>query len=283
MLVHSRNFYKLSTHEDPYHFHKCLGVLCLIHFVFRVYNLFVYGDMLFVDPFWDWVWFGLHFLLSVSSLQFVIPSNRVQSMIVIWPEFRAHSILFAMRSLACIVCSYVLPDILLLQTACGILVLLTMVAADMATTHYKTDKTTMRGMSWPNVFPMNHPYYQDAHNFFYSFSQIGATLSMFMGNYPDHPFLVLLPIQIAPFLSTLVKKGILRDLHWHLVYTLSLLLPYCYGWVANRPSLVRMDWMVGIAFLRFYLRVNKYVLWGMVFLMAMARTIHEEKKYLFYP
>jgi hypothetical protein len=141
-----------------------------------------------------------------------------------------------------------------------------MVAADMATAHYPVDKTTMRGMSWPDFFPMNHPYYQNAHNLFYSFSQIGASLSMFMGNYPDHPFLVLFPIQIAPFLSTLVKKGILSDFYWHMVYTLSLSLPYLYGWLAHTPSPIPIPVMVMIAWLRFSWRVNKFLLWSMVLL-----------------
>ena len=272
------NFYKLFTHEDHFNLHKILGVICLTHFVVRFYNLFVYGDMLFLDSIVDYLLLFCHFMLSMSSLMFAIPSNRVKSMIVIWPEFRAHSILFASRSLACILCSYVMYSIHHVRLACGVIVLLTMVAADMATEYYKVDKTTMRGMSWPDFFPMNNLYYQKSHNFFYSFSQIGATLSMFTGNYPDHPFMMLLPIQIAPFLSTLVKKGIISDFYWHLVYTTSLILPYFYS-----PSPVRIESMVLIAFLRFYLRMDKYVLWSLVLFFETTRIRHDhDKKYLFY-
>lgn len=279
--IKHENLYKLFTYEDRYNVHKLLGVVCLTHFVVRFYNLFVYGDMLFLDSIVDYLLLFCHFLLSISSLLFAIPSNRVKSMIVIWPEFRAHSILFATRSLACILCSYAMYSIHHVRLACGIIVLFTMVAADMATQQYNLnmDKTTMRGMSWPNFFPMNNHHYQRIHNCFYSFSQIGATLSMFTGNYPDHPFMMLLPIQIAPFLSTLVKKNIISDFYWHLVYTLTLILPYLYS-----PSPVRIEWMVLIAFLRFYLRMDKYILWSLVLFFEISRMKqdHSDKKYLFY-
>lgn len=279
--IKHENFYKLFTHEDHFNIHKFLGVVSLTHFVVRFYNLFVYGDMLFQDSIVDYLLLFCHFLLSISSLLFAIPSNRVKSMIVIWPEFRAHSILFATRSLACILCSYTMYSIHHVRLACGLIVLLTMVGADMTTSYYNRnmDKTTMRGMSWPNFFPMNNPYYQKAHNFFYSFSQIGATLSMFTGNYPDHPFMMLLPIQIAPFLSTLVKKNIISDFYWHLVYTTTLILPYLYP-----SSPVRIHWIMMIAFLRFYLRMDKYILWSLVLFFEISRINHNhyDKKYLFY-
>lgn len=279
--IKHENFYKLFTHEDHFNIHKFLGVVSLTHFVVRFYNLFVYGDMLFQDSIVDYLLLFCHFLLSISSLLFAIPSNRVKSMIVIWPEFRAHSILFATRSLACILCSYTMDSIHHVRLACGLIVLLTMVGADMTTSYYNRnmDKTTMRGMSWPNFFPMNNPYYQKAHNFFYSFSQIGATLSMFTGNYPDHPFMMLLPIQIAPFLSTLVKKNIISDFYWHLVYTTTLILPYLYP-----SSPVRIHWIMMIAFLRFYLRMDKYILWSLVLFFEISRINHNhyDKKYLFY-
>ncbi len=276
--IKHENFYKLFTNEDHFNLHKILGVICLTHFVVRFYNLFVYGDMLFLDSIVDYLFLFCHFLLSMSSFMFAIPSNRVKSMIVIWPEFRVHSILFASRSLACIFCSYVMYSIHHVRLACGVIVLLTMVAADMVTEHYKVNNTTMRGMSWPNLFPLNNLYYQKAHNFFYSFSQIGATLSMITGNYPDHPFMMLLPIQIAPFLSTLVKKGIISDFYWHLIYTTTLLLPYLYT-----SSPVSIEWMMVLAFLRFCLKTDKYVLWSLVLFFEMTRIGQDnDKKYLFY-
>lgn len=267
-LIKYNNFYKLFTHEDHYNIHKILGVISLTHFIMRFYNLFVYGDMLFTSSLVDKMLLFCHLLLSWSSLIFVIPTNRVKSMIVIWPEFRAHSILFATRSLACIACYYIMNDLYCVRVASGLIVLWTMVMADIITESYKIEKTTMRGMSWPDFFPMNNHYYQKAHNFFYSFSQIGATLSMFTGKYPDHPFMMLLPIQIAPFLSTLVKKGIISDFYWHLVYTFSLSLPYFYGWIRNEHSPVSINLMFLIAFLRFYLWMDKYLIWAIIMLFV---------------
>jgi hypothetical protein len=84
--------------------------------------------------------------------------------------------------------------------------------------------------------------------------------------------MMLLPVQIAPFLSTLVKKGILSDFHWHLFYTLSLSIPYLYPWIVNQYSPVKFNVMILITITRFYMRFDKYLIWSVVILLFM-RTI----------
>ena len=44
-----------------------------------------------------------HLMLSLTSLIFRIPKVRIREGSRIWPEFRLHSIVFACRSLACLV------------------------------------------------------------------------------------------------------------------------------------------------------------------------------------
>lgn len=96
---------KLFTKEDPLQLHKGLGAFVLIHYVYR------YALALTVDPFAGLVGVGrlcrrqlamvsMHGALSCSSLIFrTVPRKRVVGQPMIWQEFRAHNIIFAMRSL----------------------------------------------------------------------------------------------------------------------------------------------------------------------------------------
>jgi hypothetical protein len=89
---------------------------------------------------------------------------------------------------------------------------------------------------------------------------------------------VLLPIQTAPLLMTLVKKGVLRQAGWHLWYTLALAATYAMvvatttaggdhgGALATSPlTWARTAGLVAtFGVLRLALNVNKYVLWTAV-------------------
>merc|ERR1711871_612784 len=91
---------KLITNHDPFHIHKSLGVFALLHFIYRYYllvtegTLFAEGD---TTNRGDLAGVVLHGLLSCSSLLLPIPSKRNFSSPMIWPEFRLHSISFALR------------------------------------------------------------------------------------------------------------------------------------------------------------------------------------------
>jgi len=100
-----------------------------------------------------------------------------------------------------------------------------------------------------------------------------ATTACMMTLNPAWPLLVLLPIQLASLLMTLVRKGLLSAKGYHIGYTISLCLPYIsairsfiYSGANDIPLLT------GIASVLFALRrkgLNKYVLWGTV---ALARV-----------
>jgi cytochrome b involved in lipid metabolism len=104
-LARARN--KLFTQEDPVGIHKYSGVFVLLHFAFR------YLQTWFGDPS---AGFGTrmgegssilplfclipHTLLSLSSLIFhTVPRERIVGRPMIWQEFRAHNIIFGLRSI----------------------------------------------------------------------------------------------------------------------------------------------------------------------------------------
>lgn len=98
---------KLITPHDPYHIHKILGVLLLVHYIYRFALLIQYGDAF---PFlhnhheheqhhrlYAVGGVALHGLLSWSALLLPLPAKRNFTSPIIWPEFRLHSIAFATR------------------------------------------------------------------------------------------------------------------------------------------------------------------------------------------
>ena len=127
---------------------------------------------------------------------------------------------------------------------------------------YKDQGTTMRAMPFPGYISAES---RDNLNVFYSVCQIFATSQVlfsyhldevFAGNYKTksillstcttyfspqppcyhpitHYFSVVLPIQIAALLMTMVRKSIISAGAWHYYYTLSLLSNYIVGPIAG--------------------------------------------------
>jgi hypothetical protein len=94
------NLHKLITKEDPDHIHKTLGLVSLGNFVYRYFALIAYGSM-YLNNTISMMLLGVHTLLSLTSLRFHISRFRNPSQPMIYPEFRMHSILFALRSTVC--------------------------------------------------------------------------------------------------------------------------------------------------------------------------------------
>lgn len=250
---------KFFTHEDYYNVHKTLGAVSLIHFIYRFARIYKHGNAGFDDTNVYYVVL-LHGLLSMSSMIFRIPTNRVKKQPMIYPEFRLHSILFALRSL---IVMYFFDN----RIARSLTVVGTLVGADIVT-HFLKKDTTMRGMPFSdNVTPA----FRHGLNTFYSISQVMATMNMLLSKNIDSPFLVLFPIQIAALLMTCVRKGILGADGWHFLYTVSLLLNYIRGMyfsVADIYGLCKYMIIVTLfCLLRFKFHVNKYVLWVCVILL----------------
>jgi hypothetical protein len=262
-MVVTSQVHRLFTHEDRHimHMHKTLGALVLGHIFYRMNLIIKLGDSGLSTSPWTPFWMMIHSLLHTSSFQFRLPEKRNRTYNIIWPEFRLHSMIFAYRSIL---------SVLLMwmggywnHALRGPLVLGTMVAADAVSKWYAQD-TTMRANPYP---PGTSQEFILWHNRFYSVSQFGATMGiMFRGT--DSAFLALLPIQTAPFLMTLVKKGILNQAEWHVWYTVALLTNWIHalfgqGNDGNTVSTIAYQailWSAVAA--RLHYRVNKYAIWG---------------------
>jgi hypothetical protein len=140
----------------------------------------------------------------------------------------------------------------------------------MVTKYYRNNDTTMRGMPFSDNIPN---WFRAQINTFYSVSQVLATMNMVFGRTIDSPFVVLFPIQIAAFLMTCVRKGLIGADGWHGLYSIALLLNYWYGWFsqgAGRPWFLEIlehgfpsywKWAILFCVYRFHFNVNKYLLW----------------------
>jgi hypothetical protein len=93
---------QLITKEDHLHLHKALGFLCLAFFAWRFALLFdETSDLGFgIYPQWTIPTILLHLCLNLSSFEFKIPERRITTGYRIWPEYRLHSLVFLVRSLA---------------------------------------------------------------------------------------------------------------------------------------------------------------------------------------
>jgi len=259
--------HRLVTHEDSkyFHAHKILGIGCLTHFGYRIYHGVKYGDLGFSNDVTTLLCILMHGLLHISSFQFILPNRKNKVYNIIWPEARWHSMIFAYRSLFAMLAIYMheshilLYNPLMLFICRGVIVYLTMIFADIVTHKYKMlDTTTMRDNPYP---PDTPKWLIFVLNIFYSISQVFATFSMLVYN-KNAIFLTLIPIQTAPFGMTLVKKGIIDQMGWHISYINALLISYLYGIYTYHDYDHFITHLV-IMFIigRFVFRFNKYALW----------------------
>ena len=269
---------KLITHEDKFHIHKTMGVISLLNYFYLLFDCFYSGaaaemtlrsvDGGFIGLTW------VHSILSLSALQFLIPRTRTGILPMIWQEFRAHSIVFAVRSFLIINVLYFLfrhsddgdrtrsPTAIVVRLA---IVLLAMKLADVSTEYLRENKkeTTTATMPYWSDCPAA---LQSAIKYFYTHSQFMATVVCLFGTIP-YVLAVAFPIQIASFLMTLVRKNIISAFWYHVFYGGSLLIVYLIN--AADPTLYPVV-ILGIILIyaRVHLKLNKYVLWTLVALIG---------------
>jgi len=210
------NIHKLVTKEDPNHLHKFLGIICLTNFAYQYGHIWLYGHTDLSHNRGLWLVFA-HGALSVSSMIFHIPAIRNRTAPMIYPEFRLHSILFAIRSVVCFYLAYYEFGVLYKMAAC----MITMHLADIATDVCRpsaAETTTMRNMPFDKEVNESVQHEIIA---FHSKMQVAATLYM-LGN-TDCAFMPLGPIQLSAFMMTLVRKNIITSTVWHRVYSLLLM------------------------------------------------------------
>jgi hypothetical protein len=216
---------KLFSGHDAAHVHAACGALALAHIVARCAHFARFRTFGFSSG-WDTPACLLpHAALAASSLRFPLPARRNTAAPMLYPESRAHSIIFSARSLLVMLLGWLalrLPAHSRAATALllarGPVVLLAQAAADAATAHFhargQRNGSTIRGMPFPRATP---PRLRRALTAWYAASQLLATC-MFLAYRLDTAFAVLSVIQLSAFCFTLCRKGLLSCAGWHAAY-----------------------------------------------------------------
>lgn len=266
---------KLVTHEDKFHIHKFMGTISILNYFYLFFDCFYSGatadmsirsvDTGFIVLTW------VHAALSLSALQFLIPRTRTGILPMIWQEFRAHSIIFAVRSFIIVNVIYFcnldanavdnrnagLP-IVANTLVRGMFVLVAMKLADISTARLRENRketTTATMPYWSGCSPQ----LQSAIKYFYTHSQFMATTTCLFSKVP-YILAVAFPIQIASFLMTLVRKQIISAFWYHALYGGSLAVVYLIN--AADPALYPISLLGAMMmYIRIQLKLNKYALW----------------------
>lgn len=257
-MFESNNLHKLATFEDSYHIHKTLGFLSIFLYWYNFYALVVYRDMN-LNSRYGLVVLGIHGTLSLSSFIFSISKNRHNTLPIIYPEFRVHNLLFVFRSILCCLAFYSKLHMCLNMFIC----FATMLVADAVSKYYKKANvtTTMRHMPFMD-------YLEDSEKMkvvrMHSFMQLIATYYM-LENITT-AYTPIFAIQIASFLMTLVKKGIIKTSDWHYIYSLALWLNILAVLDTNLSFIVAMNALcIFMYYWRIIFGMNKYAGWLIVF------------------
>jgi ferredoxin-NADP reductase/lipid-A-disaccharide synthase-like uncharacterized protein len=270
---------KLITHEDKFHIHKIMGCVSLLNYFYLLFDFFYSGaDATMTMRNVDGGFIGLtwiHSILSLSALQFLIPRTRTGILPMIWQEFRAHSIIFALRSFLIINAMYFftyastppenaphsMTKIIIRLTV----VLIAMKLADLTTVHLRENKkeTTTATMPYWSDCPAA---LQTAIKYFYTHSQFMATIVCLFGQIP-YILAVAFPIQIASFLMTLVRKNIISAFWYHMLYGGSLLVVYLVN-ISDPTLFMSVFFGAALIYARVNMKLNKYILWTIVALVG---------------
>ena len=226
-----------TKHDTPFHTHAVCGFMCLLHFLYRYIRLCVCGQA-FTEhasnshlsfPSWelgmDTVLVAMHACLHVTSFRFNLPSKRNFNKPMIWPEFRMHSAVFAIRHVMCTITHWWFPT---WWSKYGCNVLIVLFANELASKITSMCGDSSGKMRTTNTMP--YPLTATPTNVrntksFYVAAQMGATSCAIWGP-PTVAFLPLCAIELSPFMMTLVRKGKVNALWYHRVYALALLLNY---------------------------------------------------------
>jgi len=255
----ARKLAGLFTKEDTFNIHKTFGLGCLLHFLYRFAFLGT-PDMNFSGSYETLGCVLWHFALSTSSLIFRIPTKRIAEGSRIWPEYRLHSIVFACRSIACMLVMWAEHRFAVakpLLEVNAIIVVATLIAADLSTWWVGPSgrSSTIQELDAP-----------PAMRYFFSVMQFHATAGCLVGvrRFSTQFFYVWI-IQFTAFLMTLRRKNLAP--HGPLVvgYGIMLTAGFC---ISTYDHYINGQWLLvntlanAAAALRLGGRINKYVLWA---------------------
>jgi hypothetical protein len=102
---------RLIWTHDPYHAHAISGALALAHFIARWFILLTTGRVwLPSEPLLLKIALvSVHVLAPVLSLVLPVHARRNMGSLMIWPEFRMHSLVFATRHVLATIVALTLP------------------------------------------------------------------------------------------------------------------------------------------------------------------------------
>lgn len=274
---------RLFTHHNKLggYVHGILGATALLHFVYRFMFFFMrHGKESMTPTDTTALLLLVHVALHATSFQFALPSRRNFTKPMIWREFRAHNAIFAYRNILGAALGIWAPDwwwrdelsvSAVVAKLC--LVLGTNWAADVVTNRLgcRMDRTT-NAMPYPKKTDAT---FELTAKYFYAKSQFSATALAVFGQ-PTMSFCAVLAIEMASFLMTLTRKGMIQAQTYHLCYGACLFImgPACLvSQLAADPAhgrvLFRMLATTGFAVrLRMRYRLSKYVTWSASIIFA---------------
>ena len=113
---------------------------------------------------------------------------------------------------------------------------------------------------------------------FHSNSQIFATLLMLYNM--ETAFSPLFAIQIAAFLMTLVRKGLIKPNTWHILYSFALMINIFTSVTLQPSELITICIAKYIfSYMRFQIKMNKYIGWLLIFGLIQGINISFIDKY----
>lgn len=263
------NWTKLFSKEDFYSVHKTLGFLVLLHYFVILSPLYERWKLL---PLWTQaIGVLLHVCLGFSSFIFRIPISRSSSY-TIYRELQLHNNVFMLRS---VILWFLLVTDYDSMTGRILLFFATHTGADFVTANFaphkggslirretETSEEAREKETWLVKIPRRS----------FSISQLGAIHACLFDTCPRTQVAILLSIQLGAFAATLVRKAIVTWKEGAFLYGLALIV----SWVIKMQSAHWIDYVfiATAVVLRFYVRVNKYILWSAIFVTQTAIVTH---------
>lgn len=263
---------KLFTKEDYLNIHKLFGLVALIHIVGMSILFFLpekycntykqKSRILRSIP------SLIHSLLSLSSLQFIVPNISDGNIPAIHTMFRAHNICFALRGILCnLVIIWLEDKPVIMKSFQAIIVMSTLICADWISKKFKHKsdnyKTTASMPYWSNCSQQRQRYQKR----FYAWAQFGATC-ICLDDIEYFPITTLLGIQGSALLMTLCRKQLITPYTYHNIYTIFLLYPIMISWknqkFSNEKRTFENIYLTTITYILRSHKFNKYLIWGIL-------------------
>eukprot|EP01129_Flabellula_baltica_P003184 TRINITY_DN129_c1_g1_i1.p1 TRINITY_DN129_c1_g1~~TRINITY_DN129_c1_g1_i1.p1 ORF type:complete len:302 (-),score=35.77 TRINITY_DN129_c1_g1_i1:61-966(-) len=263
---------KLFTSEDPQNLHKTLGIVCLVSFLYRYFYLMMYQQVEYLGFAASTVAFSVftvlvHFALSASSIIFHVLKKRIiKKPMIIWEEYRLHSILFTGR--ACLISLYGLwrpceGTIWENVHLFGIYLAISLAVDEVSRRYGSPALTTVRNDG--DVRPLYTLILRGYS--FYQFSAVAAHITPSV-SIASMGWNAIIAIQSSAFLMTLYRKGLIEYYTHGIVYSLCLLLSMFHMWQVFPEPLFWFRVLVAFV-MRTKFGFSKYFCWAIFAVMTL--------------